>query len=84
MTHPSDPAAGDAATETHREPHGAAQPHGGADEVPGHGDDSDATPGHGGEALGPIDVPAWAAGVAGVALGLVVVACLVLATAGAR
>jgi len=54
--------------------------------VPGHaaGDDG-GTPGHGGgEALGPIDIPAWAAGVAGIALGLVVVACLVLATSGVR
>ena len=80
------PTTGDTATETHHEPHGAAQPHGAVDEVPGHaaGDDG-GTLGHGGgEALGPIDIPAWAAGVAGIALGLVVVACLVLATSGVR
>lgn len=48
-----------------------------------HGDDG----GHadhahdGGPALGPIDVPAWSAGVVGVALGLIVVLGFVLATA---
>jgi len=45
-------------------------------EDPGHGD-------HGDEALGPIDVAAWAAGAFGVAVGLVIVACFVLATAPA-
>ena len=34
-----------------------------------------------GDALGPIDVFAWGAGALGVALGLVVAACFVLATA---
>lgn len=78
MTHRSDT---DTATETHHEPRGSAQPHGAADAVPGHdAGDHGENPGHGGEALGPVDIPAWAAGVAGVALGLVVVACLVLAT----
>ncbi len=38
--------------------------------------------GHAGEALGPIDVSAWAAGIAGVALGLVVTVCFIAATAG--
>ena len=33
------------------------------------------------DALGPIDVLAWGAGALGVALGLVVAACFVLATA---
>ena len=33
------------------------------------------------DALGPIDVFAWGAGALGVALGLVVAACFVLATA---
>jgi hypothetical protein len=37
---------------------------------------------HDGEALGPIDSTAWAAGVVGVALGLVVALCFVLATGG--
>lgn len=34
------------------------------------------------EPLGPIDVPAWIAGILGVAIGLVMAACFVLATAG--
>ena len=33
------------------------------------------------DALGPIDIYAWGAGVLGVVLGLVVAACFVLATA---
>ena len=33
----------------------------------------------GGEALGPIDAPAWGAAVLGIALGIVVVAALMLA-----
>ena len=33
------------------------------------------------DALGPIDVLAWGAGALGIALGLVVAACFVLATA---
>ena len=43
-----------------------------------HGHDDHA---HGEEALGPIDVAAWTAGLAGVILGLAVTACFVLATA---
>ena len=39
---------------------------------------------HGGEALGPIDVQAWGAGLLGVALGLAMTACFILATAGVR
>jgi hypothetical protein len=93
---------GDTATETHREPHGSASPHGPADDVPGHepaGGDRVGQDGHGaagghgasdahdshdahGEALGPIDVRAWAAGAVGILLGLVVVACLWAATRG--
>jgi hypothetical protein len=81
MTDAEDRKAGDTATETHHEPHGAASPHGAADDVDAHEMDDDAGHAeHGGEELGPIDIPAWAAGVAGVALGLVVVACLVIAT----
>ena len=34
--------------------------------------------GHGGEALGPVDVRAWGALVLGIAAGLVVVLCLVI------
>jgi hypothetical protein len=74
----------DTATETHHEPHGSASPHGTADDVPGHepaGGDHGGHDEHG-EPLGPIDVRAWAAGAAGVLLGLVVVACLFLATRG--
>ena len=81
------------ATETHHEPHGAASPHGAADDVPGraaasggHGASPDhaADDGHGGhgeaEHLGPIDTAAWGAGAFGVLLGLVVVACFALAS----
>jgi hypothetical protein len=69
--------ADDTATETHREPHGAASPHGAADDVAGHGHDSM----HDTEALGPIDVAAWGAGALGIALGLVVAACFLVAAA---
>ncbi len=41
----------------------------------GHGPDE-----HGDELLGPIDVPAWAAGALGIALGVVTAACFALAT----
>ena len=105
MTHEQAPQ-GDTATETHHEPHGAASPHGAADDVPareqgggnrvgqdGHGSSAhgdaaghdagghDAHDAHG-EALGPIDAPAWAAGAVGILLGLVVVACMWAATRG--
>ena len=81
----------DTATETHHEPHGSASPHGPADDVPGHepadGGHAAVDDGHGahdvhGEALGPVDVRAWAAGAVGILLGLVVVACMVVATRG--
>ena len=42
--------------------------------------DHGADHGHAVESLGPVDWSAWAAGVAGVALGLAVVGCFVLAT----
>ena len=64
------------ATETHREPHGAAAPHGVADDAGAHG-------GHGGtpeDPLGPVDVAAWGAGALGIVLGLVVAACFLVAT----
>ena len=86
MTH-EQRAASSTAAETHHEPHGSASPHGAADDVPGHepagGDHGDAG-GHGehAEALGPIDVQAWGAGAVGILLGLVVVACMVVATGG--
>lgn len=34
------------------------------------------------EALGPVDVAAWGAGVVGVAIAIVIAACFVLATSG--
>lgn len=55
------------------------EPHGKEPDELGHGHDED---GHDGEALGPIDSTAWAAGLVGVALGLVVALCFVLATSG--
>jgi len=70
------------ATETHREPHGRAAPHGPVDDVSEHEmGDAQAHAGQD-EPLGPIDVPAWTAGAVGVALGLVIVASLVAANGG--
>jgi hypothetical protein len=63
-----------AGTETHHEPHGAAMPHGAADDISDHGEDD-----HAMAALGPVDVEAWLAAALGVALGLVVALCLVIA-----
>ncbi len=46
-----------------------------------HGDDAEHDDhAHAEEPLGPIDVPAWGAGILGVLLGLVVVVAFVLAT----
>jgi hypothetical protein len=39
-------------------------------------------PAHTDETLGPIDVPAWSAGLLGAAIALFMAACFVLATAG--
>jgi hypothetical protein len=77
MIDPNETTAGDTATQTHREPHGGAMPHGAADDIAEHGqvDEHDAA------ALGPVDTRAWAAALLGVALGLVVAACFVVATA---
>ena len=61
-------------TETHREPHGAAMPHGASDDIEAHGEDT-----HFATTLGPVDVEAWLAGALGIALGLVVAACLAIA-----
>jgi hypothetical protein len=77
MTDPHDPAAEAAeaaSTQTHHEPHGADMPHGAADDIADHGEEDHAT-----AALGPIDVEAWLAAALGVALGLVVALCLVIA-----
>lgn len=46
-------------------PHGSADDHG---EDHGHDDHA-----HGGDTLGPINLPAWGAGVLGIVLGLIVV-----------
>jgi hypothetical protein len=63
----ADPHASDAMTG----PHGSAADHG-AD----HGHDDHA---HASEALGPVDLPAWGAGVLGVVLGLAVVVGIAIA-----
>jgi hypothetical protein len=71
--------AGDTATETHHEPHGGAMPHGAADDIAQHGQvhDEPATP------VGPLDTRLWGAAILGIALGLLVAACFMVATAGA-
>ena len=56
---------------------GAVSHHETTDHGEDHGHDDHA---HGEEALGPIDVAAWGAGVLGVAVGLVITACFVIAT----
>ena len=56
----------------------AGEPHGPGNHGEGHGHDDH---GHAEEPLGPIDWPAWGAGVLGVILGLAVAWCFVLATA---
>jgi hypothetical protein len=38
--------------------------------------------GHADEALGPLDVAAWGAGILGVGISVVIAACFVLATSG--
>jgi hypothetical protein len=63
-----------AGSETHHEPHGAAMPHGAVDDIAEHGEDDHAL-----IALGPIEVEVWLAGVLGIALGLLVAVCLVIA-----
>ena len=76
------------ATETHHEPHGAAKPHGAADEVPEH--DAHHPAAHDdahhaeGTVIGPIDTRMWAAAILGIALGVVVAACFLVATTGVR
>ena len=63
-THRADPHAGESMVG----PHGSADDHG---EDHGHDDH-----GHGGEALGPINLPMWGAAVLGIVLGLIVVFAL--------
>ena len=53
-------------------PHGSAEDHGDT-----HGHDDHA---HGGEALGPFDLPKWGAAALGLVLGLVVVLAFLQAT----
>jgi hypothetical protein len=52
-----------------------SDPH--ATDAPDHGHDDHA---HAETALGPIDVAAWGAGVAGIAIALAIAACFALAT----
>jgi hypothetical protein len=73
--HSDETTAGDTATETHREPHGGAMPHGAADDIAEHGQVDE----HGSVALGPVDRRAWAAALLGIALGLVVAAAFLVA-----
>jgi hypothetical protein len=48
--------------------------------VTSHGDDGHADDAQASEPLGPIDIAAWATGIVGVALGLVVAVALALST----
>ena len=61
----------DTETETHSEPHGAA------DHGSDHGHDDH---GHAEEALGPIDVGKWSGGVGGLLVALFVAACFGFST----
>ena len=54
-----------------------AAPHGADDDVAEHEIDE-----HAAEPLGPVDMLAWAAGAGGVALGLLVAACMAIAGTG--
>ena len=65
---------GDAPDHAGTADHHATDDHGGD-----HGHDDHA---HGEESLGPIDGPAWGAGILGVLLGLAVAVAFVLATMG--
>lgn len=70
-------------TEQRGDPAAAAIAHD-ADAARGHDNSTDGheNPTHEEEPLGPIDTTAWAAGIVGVVLGLVVALCFVLATTG--
>jgi hypothetical protein len=56
---------------------GRIGPHGDGDHGDMHEHDDH---GHAAEALGPIDVAAWGAGILGIVLGLVVAACMAMST----
>ena len=58
---------------------GAVAHHATDDHGDDHGDDDHA---HADEALGPIDVAAWGAGILGVAIAIVIAVCLSLGTTG--
>ena len=58
---------------------GAVADHHDADHGDGHGHDDHA---NAAEALGPIDIAAWGAGVIGVAIAVVIAICFSLATSG--
>ena len=72
---PDDGVHGPAGRDGHRPGDVADEPHGVADHGEDHGHDDHA---HGSEALGPVDVRAWAALGVGVAAGLLVAVCLVI------
>jgi hypothetical protein len=76
----SDHSAPDPAPAAHAGKHaadGTIGPHGIDDHGDGHDHDDH---GHAAESLGPVDVAAWAAGAAGIVLGLVVAGCFALST----
>jgi hypothetical protein len=58
---------------------GAVDHHATDDHGDGHGHDDHA---HAEEALGPVDTAAWGAGIVGVAVGILIAVCFVLATSG--
>jgi hypothetical protein len=72
MSERPDPHAADGMVGEHGKPddHGDGHAH----DDPGHGGD-----GHDGDALGPLDLPAWGAAILGSALGVVVVVALIAA-----
>jgi hypothetical protein len=59
--------------------HAGSDHHDAADHGDADGHDHHA---HGDEALGPVDVAAWGAGVLGVAVAVVIAVCFALATSG--
>ena len=80
MIEPEETTIGDTATQTHREPHGGAMPHGAVDDIPEHGQ----VDAHAPVPLGPVDVQAWGAAMLGIALGLIIAVCFVFAASGPR
>jgi hypothetical protein len=73
-------------SDTHADPHaddrpGHAGSEGGHHAITDHGDDGEHDDhAHAEEALGPIDVRAWGAGIIGVVIGAAVAACFALTT----